>query len=409
MAIIEFDHVTKTYRLGARGGLRETLTTTLANFARRDQLDRQFFNALEDVSFTVEPGEVLGLIGRNGAGKTTTLKLLSRVTYPTRGHISVKGRVSALIELGAGFHPDLSGAENIYLNGSILGLNNAEIKTRFDEIVAFSGLEKFLDTPLKRYSSGMYARLAFSVAAHIDPDVLLIDEVLSVGDAIFQEKSLNKMKQFKVQGKPMVFISHNMIAIQDICSRVIWLDQGKIRAAGNPEEVISAYLRDRHYEEKDVLKLEEGEDLAYYQNGEITIEKIDILNELGQPVETISGGAGVTIEIYYTAAQPIPLPLFRLYLTLQRYRLTGSEFAGDNGSRLPMLQPGAGVITCKFESTPSRPGPYHFNLDIMGENRLLFRQKEIGPLIVIPGQAASRLEDYNLFDIKCCWSIGTSI
>lgn len=405
MAIIEFNHVTKTYRLGARGGLRETLMNTLGGLLHRKQSGPRIFNALEDVSFTVDPGEVLGLIGRNGAGKTTALKLLSRVTYPTHGHISVKGRISALIELGAGFHPDLSGAENIYLNASILGLKKAEIAARFDEIVAFSGLERFLDTPIKRYSSGMYARLAFSVAAHVHPDVMLIDEVLSVGDAIFQEKSLNKMKQFKDQGKPMVFISHNLVAVQDICTRVIWLDQGKIRASGDPETVISQYLRGRYYEEKNALDLEEGEDLAFYQDGSITVEAIKILDRAGNPIETINGGSGVKVEIYYRAMQSVVMPEFQLYLTLQNHRLTGSSSDQLNGERVGMLQPGAGVIACTFEATPVLPAPYYFNLDISENNRLIYRKKEIGPLIVAPDQSASRQQDYNIFNINCQWEL----
>jgi lipopolysaccharide transport system ATP-binding protein len=403
MAIIEFEHVTKTYRLGARSGLRETLMKALTGLVKSDNNDKKLLNALEDVSFSVNEGEVLGLIGRNGAGKTTALKLLSRVTYPTSGRISVKGRISALIELGAGFHPDLSGAENIYLNASILGLKKAEVDARFDEIVAFSGLEKFIDTPIKRYSSGMYARLAFSVAAHVNPDVLLVDEVLSVGDAVFQEKSLNKMKDFKRQGKPMVFVSHNMVAVQNICSRVIWLDQGKIRAAGESQEVISKYLHDRHYERKNILEMEEGEELFHYEEGDLAVEDIRILNEAGQPFETISDGGGVRIEIRYTAKRPINLPRFQLYLSAQRYRLTGSNFVGGNGHGLPMIPTGAGMIACTFSATPIRPGPYYFNVDIFEENRLIYRQKEIGPLIVAPNDSAARWEDYNLFDVACQW------
>jgi ABC-type polysaccharide/polyol phosphate transport system ATPase subunit len=408
MSAIEFNHVTKTYRLGSRAGLREMLMSSLAAMTRRSQFKPRYFNALEDVSFSVDQGEVVGLVGHNGAGKTTVLKLLSRVTYPTSGKISVQGRISALIELGAGFHPDLSGAENIYLNASILGLKEAEIKARFDEIVAFSGLEKFIDTPLKRYSSGMYARLAFSVAAHVDPDVLLVDEVLSVGDALFQEKSLNKMKQFKEQGRPMIFVSHNLIAVQSICSRVIWLDRGKIKAAGDPETVISQYLRDRYYEQKDVLSLEEGEDLAFYREGDVLIDAIRILDHTGQPVETINGGSSVKVEIRYTARRPILTPSFNLYLTLQNHRVTGSTFVKRNGVEPAVLQPGSGVVTCSFESTPVLPAAYYFNLDLLEENRLMYRQKEIGPLIIIPNDSASRWEEYNLFDVKCHWNMEQS-
>jgi ABC-type polysaccharide/polyol phosphate transport system ATPase subunit len=403
MAVVKFDHVTKTYRLGTRGGLRETLMNGLAKLAKGDKSDKKLFSALDDVSFEVDKGEVLGIIGRNGAGKTTALKLLSRVTYPTSGHISVKGRISALIELGAGFHPDLSGAENIYLNASILGLKQAEIAAKFDEIVAFSGLEKFIDTPIKRYSSGMYARLAFSVAAHVDPDVLLVDEVLSVGDAVFQEKSLNKMKKFKEEGKTMVFISHSMVAVQSICTRVMWLDRGKIKEYGEPSEVISKYLRDQHYEQKNILDLEEGEELFYYDEGDLTIEDIKVLDQKGQPFETIAGGAGVTVEIHYRTERPISMPRFKLYLTLQQHRLTGTDFGGMNGNGRPLTLDGTGVISCTFESSPTRPGPYDFNLDILEENRLIYRKKGIGPLIVRPDQSASRWEEYNLFNLNCHW------
>jgi hypothetical protein len=247
----------------------------------------------------------------------------------------------------------------------------------------------------------MYARLAFSVAAHVNPDVLLIDEVLSVGDAIFQEKSLNKMKQFKKQGKPMVFISHNLVAVQDICTRAIWLDHGTIRAVGDPEAVISQYLRDRYYEEKNVLDLEEGEDLAHYQDGHIVVEAIKILGQTGKPLETINGGEGVKVEIYYRAMQPMAMPEFQLYLTLQHHRLTGSNSSQLNGKGLGLLQAGAGVITCTFEATPVLPAPYYFNLDILENNKLVYRKKEIGPLIVTPDQSAARQKDYNLFNINC--------
>jgi len=406
MAVINFDHVTKTYRLGSRGGLRETLMSSISGLIKKDYQSQRFFNALDNVDFKVDQGEVLGIIGRNGAGKTTALKLLSRVTYPTKGRVSVEGRISALIELGAGFHPDLSGAENIYLNASILGLKRSEVEAKFDEIVAFSGLEKFLDTPLKRYSSGMYARLAFSVAAHVDPDVLLVDEVLSVGDAIFQEKSLNKMKKFKEQGKTMVFISHSMVAVQNICTRVIWLDRGQIRAYGNPEEVISKYLHDQHYEQKNVLEMEEGEDLFHYNEGDFVVDEVKLLDQAGSSFETITGGAGIKVEIHYKTKRPIIAPIFKLYLTSQqKYRLTGSDFSRANGNGRPKILNGPGVISCTFETSPARPGAYYFNLDILEENKLIFRRKGIGPLIVRPDQSAARWEEYNLFNLNCHWEM----
>jgi lipopolysaccharide transport system ATP-binding protein len=406
MAEIEFNRVTKTYQLGTRESLRESIMKSLTGLVKKDGRERKTFNALEDLSFEVNKGEVLGLIGSNGAGKTTILKLLSRVTYPTKGSIQVRGRLSSLIELGAGFHPDLSGAENIYLNASILGLKRDEIKAKYDDIVEFSGLEKFLDTPLKRYSSGMYARLAFSVAAHVDPDVLLVDEVLSVGDAIFQEKSLNKMKEFKTLGKSMVFVSHNMVAVQSICSRLIWLDHGKINAIGNPEEVISRYLHSQHYDEKDVVELDEGEEVYHYEVDGMSIDNICLLDRFGKPFETVSGGEPVSIEMHYHSNRKFTPVSIQVYLTdKQNYRLTSSILVGSLNNENVLSLQGEGEITCRFDATPVRPNPYYFNIDIYELDRLIFRQKGIGPLIVRPDQSASRWEDYNLFNVGNSWHV----
>ncbi|MGH7074804.1 MAG: polysaccharide ABC transporter ATP-binding protein [Stellaceae bacterium] len=203
---------------------------------------REEFWALRDVNFEVRRGEVLGIIGRNGAGKSTLLKILSRITEPTTGRVTIKGRVASLLEVGTGFHPELTGRENIYLNGAILGMTRAEIKRKFDEIVAFSEIEKFLDTPVKRYSSGMYVRLAFAVAAHLEPEILVVDEVLAVGDAEFQKKSLGKMSEVAQGGRTVLFVSHNMPAVSSLCSEAILLQNGKVTTRGRPTEVLEAYL-----------------------------------------------------------------------------------------------------------------------------------------------------------------------
>ena len=201
------------------------------------------FWALQDVSFAVAPGEVLGIIGRNGAGKSTLLKVLSRITAPTKGRIEINGRIASLLEVGTGFHPELTGRENIRLNGAILGMSGAEIRSKFDAIVDFAGVEKFLDTPVKRYSSGMYVRLAFAVAAHLEPEILIIDEVLAVGDAEFQRKCLGKMGEVAKGGRTVLFVSHNMAAVQNLCSEVIWLDGGRLKQAGGTDTIIAAYHR----------------------------------------------------------------------------------------------------------------------------------------------------------------------
>ena len=202
------------------------------------------FWALRDISFEVERGEIVGIIGCNGAGKTTLLKILSRITEPTEGEAIIEGRVGSLLEVGTGFHPELTGRENIYLNGTILGMHKHEVDTRFDEIIAFSEIERFIDTPVKRYSSGMFVRLAFAVAAHLEPEILLVDEVLAVGDAGFQRKCLGKMGDVAGHGRTILFVSHNMTAVQALCSRAVWLDEGGVRMLGDVGDVVSHYLRE---------------------------------------------------------------------------------------------------------------------------------------------------------------------
>lgn len=250
--IIKVEGLSKTYRLGPRSGVRPTLREAFAGklaspfsrTARRDDARDRLLWALRDVSFEVSQGEVVGVIGRNGAGKSTLLKILSRVTKPTSGAADIYGSVGSLMEVGTGFHPDLSGRENIYLNGAILGMKRGEIARKFDEIVAFAEIERFLDTPVKHYSSGMYLRLAFSVAAHLDPEILLLDEVLAVGDAAFQNKCLRKMKEVSHAGRTVLFVSHNMTAIQQMCNRVLLIQSGKLSEEGTPSSIITRYLAD---------------------------------------------------------------------------------------------------------------------------------------------------------------------
>jgi lipopolysaccharide transport system ATP-binding protein len=252
--VIRVDHLGKRYRIGALQEGYKTLRETLVDTALaplhwvRQTLrneappEEQTIWALRDVSFEVRQGEVLGIIGRNGAGKSTLLKVLSRITEPTTGRVRFSGRVGSLLEVGTGFHPELTGRENTYLNGAILGMRNAEIDQRFDEIVAFSEIEKFIDTPVKHYSSGMFLRLAFAVAAHLNPEILLVDEVLAVGDERFQKKCIGKMESVGREGRTVLFVSHNMNAIHRLCPRVILLEEGGIRADGETSDVISQYL-----------------------------------------------------------------------------------------------------------------------------------------------------------------------
>ena len=266
---------------------------------------------MEDINFEVPQGEVLGIIGRNGAGKSTLLKLLSRITEPTKGRIRLRGRVASLLEVGTGFHPELTGRENIFLNGAILGMGRQEIKGKFDEIVAFAGVEKFLDTPVKRYSSGMYVRLAFAVAAHLEPEILIIDEVLAVGDSEFQKKCLDKMDDASHSGRTVLFVSHNMQAVTRLCSRCILLDQGRIIEDGPTHEVTNAYVglgaTTTSLREWPDINKAPGDDIA-------RLRAVSVRSETGELSNKFDVRSPVGIEIEYDVLEPgyLYVPHFHL-------------------------------------------------------------------------------------------------
>lgn len=257
MIAIKAENISKQYRLGRVGsgtlshdlnrwwhtmrGKEDPYLKIGAVNDRESKADSQYVWSLKDINFEVQQGEVLGIIGRNGAGKSTLLKLLSQITQPTTGHFKIKGRIASLLEVGTGFHPEMTGRENIFLNGSILGMTKTEIKRKFDEIVDFSGIERYVDTPVKRYSSGMYVRLAFAVAAHLESEILILDEVLAVGDAEFQKKCLGKMKDVSTQGRTVLFVSHNMLAVKSLCTSGLWLDKGEIMKTGEIQTITDAY------------------------------------------------------------------------------------------------------------------------------------------------------------------------
>ena len=240
--------------------------------------------ALKDINFEVKQGEVLGIIGKNGAGKSTLLKILSQVTGPSVGDIKVKGRIASLLEVGTGFHPELSGRDNVFLNGAILGMSKREIKSKFDEIIDFSGVERYIDTPVKRYSSGMYVRLAFAVAAHLDPEILIVDEVLAVGDADFQKKCLGKMKDVSGQGRTVLFVSHNMPSIKALCTKGLYLEQGTVKFDGNLEQTIAKYFESSEVlEQKGIIP----ETYKRYNTGQAKIKAIQLINETGEAISEI--------------------------------------------------------------------------------------------------------------------------
>ena len=247
--MITIDGVWKEYKLGNTIDLNKTFREAIAHKisnTTKQKVEADVFWALQDINLSIESGKTLGLIGHNGAGKSTLLKVLSRITKPTKGSITIHGSLSSLLEVGTGFHPELSGRENIYLYGSIMGMSRRDIDLRFDQIVDYAGIEKFLDTPVKRYSSGMYVRLAFSIAAHVEPDILVVDEVLAVGDKEFRDKCLGKMDDVAQSGRTVIFVSHNMASIASLCQEVAWLDQGRVVETGSANTIISSYENSFH-------------------------------------------------------------------------------------------------------------------------------------------------------------------
>lgn len=305
---IHVDGVGKRYRIGrSRTGHSRSLAGKLASpfsyllSTIREPEPDEILWALKDISFEVERGEVVGMIGQNGAGKSTLLKILSRITEPTRGEATIFGRVGSLLEVGTGFHPELTGRENVYLSGTILGMKKAEIDRKFDEIVAFAGVERFLDTQVKRYSSGMYVRLAFAVAAHLEPEILLVDEVLAVGDAAFQKKCLGKMGDVASQGRTVMFVSHNMVAVQNLCERAIWLHNGRLVHEGDTSEVISRYLSMSHEVNTEQVWHDKesapGDDI-------VRLHRVRIRPEGGQPTDTITMTTPLVVEVEYWNLSP---------------------------------------------------------------------------------------------------------
>ncbi len=310
--VIKVENLSKKYILKHKNSepytaLRDVISNKVKTIANsKSQIlnpKSEEFWALNDVSFEIKQGDRVGIIGRNGAGKSTLLKILSRIVTPTKGRITIEGRVASLLEVGTGFHQELSGRENIFLNGSILGMNKNEIKKKFDEIVDFSGVEKFLDTPVKRYSSGMYVRLAFSIAAHLEPDILIVDEVLAVGDADFQKKCLGKMKDVSGQGRTVLFVSHNIAAVQNLCDKGIYLKQGKVQMIGNVEAVLSSYLK----ASSEIQQIDLADRKDRSGNGIIHFVSVEVKNENNIPMKSLQCGKFGKIRINFNRKNNMPL------------------------------------------------------------------------------------------------------
>jgi len=368
---IETHELGKRYKLGLHrrgyGTLREAITGVFRK-GDDDEADYdgpEFLWALKDLSVTIRSGEVVGLIGHNGAGKSTLLKILSRITEPTAGHVDVTGRVGSLLEVGTGFHPELTGRENIFLNGSILGMRKAEIRSRFDEIVEFAEIERFLDTPVKRYSSGMSVRLAFAVAAHLEPEILLVDEVLAVGDAAFQRKSLGKMTEVASQGRTVVFVSHNLAIIQALCQRGILMERGEAIVDGPVKATIDRYLGSLESSASDdLLERTDRDRRGYYDT---QIKRVEVRGRSGPP-DVVVAGEPATIGIELTEQLTTMECLITIVDGLgQAITTFDSEVSAAVDVRDPELGP---RIECEIGSLPLLPGRYRIDVLLKAKRQI---------------------------------------
>ena len=361
---IVVEDLSKRYTISAVKRRYDTLQDSVVASVRRvlsqearGAQDRSFW-ALKGVSFRVDHGEVVALIGANGAGKSTLLKVLSRITEPTGGHAVIQGRVASLLEVGTGFQPELTGRENIFLSGAILGMRGAEINRKFDEIVEFSGVADFIDTPVKRYSSGMYVRLAFAVAAHLEPEIMFVDEILAVGDAAFQQKCLGKMKDAVTKGRTVLFVSHNMAAVLNLCPRAIWLHGGEIAADGPTDEVVNRYLHSLH--ELKGQRIADREDRR--GNQAMRFVDFELRNAEGEQVGGVQSGEPVTFALRYDSDRDNLSNVYAGIAVHGTYDEKLFEMNTDlNGFRFKSL-PREGTLLCTVPIVPLRPGSYSFNV-----------------------------------------------
>jgi len=401
--VISVENLSKSYRLGQIG--TGTLTNDLKVWWARTRgkpnpllkigqtdhgnQDGETLWALHDVSFTVQQGEVLGVIGRNGAGKSTLLKILSRVTAPTGGCVKVKGRIASLLEVGTGFHPELTGRENIYLNGAILGMTKQEIARKFDEIVAFAEVEKFIDTPVKRYSSGMYVRLAFAVAAHLESEILLVDEVLAVGDAAFQKKCLGKMGDVAVGGRTVLFVSHNLAAIGQLCRRSLLLEQGKLAFIDNSEAVITQYLNTpRSYS-----RVQTSGRLGN-ENAGIIISDFKVFNKENQETTEIFSNDPISFELYYERLSQLK----NFAVEIKVIDNTSGQLLCTFSTYLNNIYfenvPSKGIVRCIVPHLSLAPNSYSISVYVYNNQEVLLELEQFVIIQIIPNQATGVVHQY---------------
>jgi lipopolysaccharide transport system ATP-binding protein len=384
---IKADCLSKHYRLGAASRQHNTLRDHLMHRLRgltrwgggRQESNPSFW-ALKDISFEVKRGEVLGIVGHNGAGKSTLLKILSRITQPTTGTADIYGRVSSLLEVGTGFHSELSGRENIYLNAAMLGMRREEVRRKFDEIVAFSGVEGFIDTPVKRYSSGMYVRLAFAVAAHLEPEILIVDEVLAVGDASFQQKCLGKMEEVSRSGRTVLIVSHNMTVIEGLCERAILLEKGRVAKIGNTHEVVEGYA--------DAIRGLAGTEIEARHDreglGEILLTRIEVMDAQRHPVAAAITGRDVVIRMYYRCAAGKEFLNCRVSISVNGRKAQDLfVLSTDIVDPKPLTLRGEGYVDFILPELPLTGGAYFFQSYIESNGHAQDWIKNVAPFSVL--------------------------
>lgn len=401
---VSFDKVSKRYTLGlTRTSLPSMVSSWVKSRSRRTEpADREFW-ALRDVSFDLAQGESLALVGANGAGKTTCLKLIANITKPTSGRLRATSNLSALIELGAGFHPDLTGRENIFLNGTILGLSHKHVKQRLDEIIEFSELERFIDTPVKRYSSGMYVRLGFAVASCIEPELLLVDEVLAVGDAAFQQKCLQRIRALMANGTSLIFVSHNLYLVQSACKQAVYLQRGQVRMVGDVREVFDEYENDLHKER--ARRFDLGDKGARTEGDLLEITKVEVVNEDGMPLDVFSSQCPAQIRIHYNAYAalgPVNLSVF-----IHRSDGTNCCMVRSKLSNFEVdLQPGSGTVSVTLSPLQLVGGSYFAEAWFLNrdDSMTITSQAARSDWFIVQGIALSYHES-SVFEPNAIWQV----
>jgi lipopolysaccharide transport system ATP-binding protein len=363
MPIIEVNHVTKEYQLGHITSLKENVANVYRRMAGKPLHKREDFKALDDVSFTIEKGEVVGIIGHNGAGKSTLLKHLANISKPTKGNVIVRGSVAPLIEVGAGVNPELTGRENIYLNGAILGIPKKIIQQKMDEIIEFSELEQFIDTPVKRYSSGMTVKLGFSIATSLDADILIVDEVLAVGDLAFQRKCFDKMEDMIIrQGKTVLLVSHNIRQVERLCKRTLLMDHGKIFADGNSSEICGLFYAQN--DEKIKIQSESISNSARKeQSGEIELTSIELINQNGHSIDSIIANENVTFNLHFKINTLLDHPNFGFGIHTTDFFYLATEITEEQ-FKDKTLVPGVYTVAIDIPSFPLLPGIYSVRVGV---------------------------------------------